>query len=305
MVLLPGGLHGAHRRADLSAYLGRPGLRRVLAEGRLATYSRSVLIDPRRAVDFPTRAAAALLNAGPNAVLTGQSALAVHGCAGADTAPVHLQVPYGCRPRSRPGVVVHHGRVETQDVRDFAGLPALALDMALAEVLCRSSRSTALACADEVLRMLPEFERAEFRAWVENRIATRADPRGRRRGCGLLNLATGLADSPAESRVLLALVDGDLPVPVQQYPVTDIDGRELYRLDFAWPEILVAVEYDGYEAHESRRAADAARDADLGRRGWIVVRAEAADLRDPSGLLVAVRAAFRRRGLTATRNSRF
>jgi very-short-patch-repair endonuclease len=55
-------------------------------------------------------------------------------------------------------------------------------------------------------------------------------------------------------------------------------------LDFAWPRLRIALEYDGYEAHENRRAEDAVRDADLKRRGWKVIRADASDLRDPTRL---------------------
>lgn len=79
----------------------------------------------------------------------------------------------------------------------------------------------------------------------------------------------------------------------------DLAGVERYRLDFAWPELRIAIEYDGYEAHEGRRERDAARDADLRRRGWIVIRATIDDLHDPSGLLAEIDRAFRRRGLAA------
>jgi very-short-patch-repair endonuclease len=76
-------------------------------------------------------------------------------------------------------------------------------------------------------------------------------------------------------------------------------GRELYRLDFAWPEPMVAVEYDGYAAHVDRLVRDAERDEDLRRRGWLVLHADAADLSDPSRLHVEVRQAFWRRRFAA------
>ncbi|MFF5990364.1 endonuclease domain-containing protein [Prauserella flavalba] len=258
-----------------------------------------MLVDPRRAADFVTRAAACLLGAGSDAVLTSHSALAVHGCSVAETAPIHILVPYRSQPRRRAGMVLHHGVVDPQDVEVICGLRVLALDVAVAEVLSRGTRRAGIACADQALRLVAQDARAEFRAWVEERIRSRADPRGRRQARGLLDLATGLAESPAESWTLLVFVDADLPVPKQQYRITDLAGDEIYRLDFAWPEPRVAVEYDGYEAHESRQEADAARDADLERRGWIVIRADAADLKDPGRLIGAVRAAFRRRGLAA------
>ncbi|NIJ14052.1 hypothetical protein FHU38_004396 [Saccharomonospora amisosensis] len=292
-------LHGAYLRADLAAALGSAALRTALRDGRLATFSRTVLVDPRRAADFGTRAAAALLHAGPDAMLSQHSALRVHGFCAADTNPIHVLVPYRCKPRRRAGVLVHHGSVREEDIHEIAGLRVVDVDLALSEVLCRGSRRDALACADEALRALSPHDRETFRLRVEERIAARPDPRGRRQGRSLLWLATGLAESPAESAMLLTLVEAELPVPEQQVPVTDIAGRVLYRLDFAWSQVRVAVEYDGYEAHEASREADAERDEDLRRRGWIVLRADAADLRDPSRLVAAVLDAFRRRGLTA------
>ncbi|MEU6643802.1 DUF559 domain-containing protein [Saccharomonospora sp. NPDC046836] len=299
MVLLPEGLHGAYVRAELVTVVGTSVVRGALKDGRLARFSRGIVVDPRRGADFATRAAACLLNAGPRAVLAGHSALALHGCTAADTAPVHILVPYGCKPRGRPGLVVHQGTFDEQDVDVIAGLRVLALDVAVAEVLARGKRRAGLACADQAMRLVPEEARGEFRAWIEERIRARPDPRGRCQARALVNLTTGLAESPAESWTLLALADAGLPIPEQQYRIVDLAGNEIYRLDFAWPALRVAVEYDGYEAHESRQAADAARDADLERRGWIVVRADAADLKDPGRLIGAVRAAFRRRGLAA------
>ncbi len=55
---------------------------------------------------------------------------------------------------------------------------------------------------------------------------------------------------------------------IAQYRV----GR--YRLDFAWPELKVAVETDGWATHGPREGfeADRARDAALMARGWRVLR---------------------------------
>ncbi|MCU1684115.1 MAG: hypothetical protein JWQ81_4854 [Amycolatopsis sp.] len=271
----------------------------MLTERRLLPFSREVLVEAHRATDFATRAAASLLHAGPLAALYGLSSLAMFGCSAADRAPIHVLVPYQRKLRHRPGLIVHQGRFDAFDVDELDGLRVTSMDFALAEVLCRGDRRTGLACADQALALLPESERTTFRAWTEERILARSDPRGIRRALFLLNLATGLAESPPESWTLLDLIDAGLPVPVLQFPVCDLAGNEIYRLDFAWPEIRVAVEYDGYEAHEHRISRDAARDEDLRRRGWMVIRADAADLKNPSRLITAVEAAFRVRGLAA------
>jgi len=58
------------------------------------------------------------------------------------------------------------------------------------------------------------------------------------------------------------------------------------------------VEYDGWEAHAGRAAADAARAAELCRNGWIVLRIDVGDLRSIDRLVSELRRAFRERGYT-------
>jgi len=236
-----------------------------------------------------------LLQVGDRALIASHTAARLFGCTAAEAGEVHVLVGYDRPVRRGRGVVVHHGLVEEQDVVDFQGLRVHALDCSIAELLCRASRRTALACADQALALAPEG----FRAEVLHRIITRRDSRGRRRGEILLLLATGLAESPAESWLMLGFFDDGLPIPSQQVRVLDMDGRERYRLDFAWEEARVAVEYDGYVAHVDRADHDSVRQADLERRGWVVIRAGAADLKDSARLHADIRRAFSRRRFAA------
>ncbi|WP_447004317.1 DUF559 domain-containing protein [Saccharothrix isguenensis] len=284
MITMPAGLHGAHLRTRLHAHLGRVALRTAIAEGRLVSYSRTVLVQRELMVEFPTRAAAALLTAGSGAVLTSHTSAWVHGCTAAETDRVHLLIGYDQRHRPRPGEVVHQANYDPADVIEIEGLRCLTLEPTLAEILCRARRSTALACTDQALAVVEPNERAAFKTDLEVRISRRPDPRGRRQGLFLLDIATGLPESPAESGLLLMIVEAGFPPPEPQHPVLDLGGREVWRLDFAWPQQRVALEYDGYAAHVNRADADRARDEDLRRRGWKVLRADVSDLRDPTRL---------------------
>lgn len=293
---LPEGLHGAHTRVGLAQEIGPKAMRTAVRTGRLKAYSRDVLVDPRRATEFHCRAAAALLAAGPNAALSNHSALVVRGITAADAAPIHLLLPYPRKSRGRPNVVVHHNHLIDYDTEHVAGMRTVTLPHALTEVLCRGSRRTAIACADQALASVPRGERHVLRTAIDERIRSRRDRRGTLQATALLDLARGDSESPAESWTLLGLIDGGLPIPDQQVSITDINGNEIYRLDFAWPEFRVAVEYDGYAAHEMRAERDATRDTDLRRRGWTVIHATAEDLCDPTRLITAVTEALRSRG---------
>jgi hypothetical protein len=91
------------------------------------------------------------------------------------------------------------------------------------------------------------------------------------RGAAQLPLVVGLAnplsDSPMETRIRVVLVRAGLPCPVLQHPVGP------YPLDLAYPELKIAIEYDGREHLTPERARrDLARQAYLTRAGWEVLR---------------------------------
>ncbi|UJW33363.1 DUF559 domain-containing protein [Saccharothrix sp. AJ9571] len=254
-----------------------------------------MLVERRRAAEFRTRVAAALLYAGPQAALTGESVLALGGLASASSKRVEILVPYTRKLRRKPGLVIHSTQFSETDVNTFQGLRVMTPDFALAEVLCRDG----FACLDEALSRYPADDREAVRAAVLTRIAARPDSRGSARARFLVDLATGLAESPPESWTLLLIVDAGWPPPQPQFVVRNLAGRELYRLGLAWPEARVAVEYDGHAAHEDRQEHDALRDEDLRRRGWTIIHLTAADLREPTRFLSDLHAALTRSGLAA------
>ena len=75
-----------------------------------------------------------------------------------------------------------------------------------------------------------------------------------------------------ESEARLVMIDGGLPEPVLQHEVVDARGR-LRRLDFAWPDRMVAAEYDSDQWHTGADALrrDRKKLAALQDLGWIVV----------------------------------
>jgi very-short-patch-repair endonuclease len=79
------------------------------------------------------------------------------------------------------------------------------------------------------------------------------------------------------------MLDAGLPAPVPQFRVM-VNGRERFRLDLAYPELKICIEYDGEQFHSSPedRARDRARREWLRRHGWIVIVVTKADLRRDS-----------------------
>jgi hypothetical protein len=275
--------------------MGERTLRTALASGVLKQIWRGVVIHAADSRKLQTRVAAALLVVGHSAVVSGSTALALHGLTAADTGNVHITVPYKRSVRSRPGLVVHQNRFQEADVVELEGLPVFCLELALADFLCDGDKLSAFASLDQAMAGHSEESREELRQLVARRLRERDDRRGVAKGLMMVDLATGKADSPPESMFRLIVVEAGLPVPEAQYEIFTVDGRLLYVLDIAWPEARIALEYDGFAAHEERGNGDRDRDGRMAGRGWITLRATVADLRDPSRIISELSNAFARR----------
>jgi very-short-patch-repair endonuclease len=173
----------------------------------------------------------------------------------------------------RDGVVVHEtaivGPVHGQIVR---GIPCMSVARTLCDLTASLDRWTVEHAVDESLR-----KRLVTRGQLLEVFTALQHP-GRRRSTVMLRIldarATGLrpGDSHPEVRVTKLLIAAGLPRPVQQHELR-VNGRTI-RIDLAYPELRVAIEYDGWEFHSTRSSFDhdRARANELELRGWIVLR---------------------------------
>ena len=178
---------------------------------------------------------------------------------------LHVLSPPGSRLRSADGLVVHR--------RDGAPLVTCTTTAGTApawtavEVARSLRRPRALATLDAALRSgtcsRPELWRAAVEQTGRRGVVAVRD---------LLPLADALAESPMETEARLAMIDGGLPVPELQYEIFDGNGQ-LRRVDFAWPDQRVAVEYDGIDWHSGADAMrrDRRRQTALLDVDWVVV----------------------------------
>ena len=90
-------------------------------------------------------------------------------------------------------------------------------------------------------------------------------------------------DKPGH-RLRLAIHDAGLVAPEPQFWV-ETEGVRAYRLDLAYPRARIAVEYDGWEAHEQtqeQRENDCARREWLRDNGWTVIVVRRGDFTGPA-----------------------
>ena len=132
---------------------------------------------------------------------------------------------------------------------------------------CRLSRRDALATLDAFMRT-----HGLTRTDLRRELARFRRRRGVVQLRELIEIADARAESPGESRTRLCIVDDGLPVPELQFSVV-VGGRELFRLDLAFPRLRVCVEYDGVEFHTSNRDVmhDRERRDWLRAHGWTVI----------------------------------
>jgi hypothetical protein len=105
MLNFPEEWRGPWTYAQLRDAIGRSNVKRLRADGRIRQIW-GVLVPRELLLDPDTRAAAALLVAGPKAALTGLTAAWLQGCPAATTPAVHVAVPYSSSLRTQEGLIV-------------------------------------------------------------------------------------------------------------------------------------------------------------------------------------------------------
>lgn len=223
----------------------------------------------------------------PGAVLSGRSAAVLWGVdlAGPDEL-VECTLDPATRAGAVRGVRVTRRRLPDEDVVRRDG------------VLVTTPLRTALDLGrvqppEEAVVCLDQFLRSRLVTLAELRAAAAVTTGP---GCRGIRLATaradGLAQSPQETRLRLLLHRSSLPRPVAQFEVRD-EGGFVAAVDFGWPELRIALEYDGvWHGQAQQVGKDRRRLNRLTAAGWTVIFVTAEDLRDPVALIARIAAAL-------------
>ncbi len=159
------------------------------------------------------------------------------------------------------------------DQTTLRGIPVTTISRTLVDGSAKQDPRTVGQWIDQAMRV-HDLDLRELRSCIA-RIAGpgRRDLRSIRGALALRLPGYDPGDSDFEVRALTAIVAAGLPLPTQQHPVERPDGSTAF-IDLAYPELKIAIELEGWEAHGTRAAfdPDRARRNDLTVQGWSVLQ---------------------------------
>jgi hypothetical protein len=245
---------------------------------------------------------AALRTAQSDVVLSHTSSLAVHRPDHWDLPldDVHLTRRAGRVGRRSAGVIQHCGRVLPGDVVQDGELAYMSATRTALEITTITDVEHALVVVNSMLHLeltSPQLLRQRYARMEQWPYTLRTDI--------VLRLCNPRMESVGESRSDHLFFRQGLPRPIPQLEIRDSSGRLVGRLDFAWPEFGVWVEFDGRLKYEGlRRPGETEVDVLMREKrreerireitGWECIHITWADLADPERVAARIRAAFAR-----------
>lgn len=247
--------------------------------GRLVRVHRGTYRHPGAPETWRQRAMAACLGAPDGAVLSHLWAAALHGLIDEPASTPDVTVRRGQSPRL-DGVAVHLARQPFEADRCVVdGIPCTNVARTLIDCAKVMRPSQLRRLTDTALQRKLVTPQQIAVAWDH---ARRAPGRhGERKLRKVVNRWAGAIDagSAAEVRLRRQIRDWGFPEPTCQVRIRD--GTEVVaRVDLAWPDRRIAIEYDSDEFHGPNRwDHDESRQARIEALGWTVLRADKEDLR--------------------------
>jgi hypothetical protein len=262
--------------------LRRLGFSRDMVRHRLRTHRfermrRGVVGIAGAPPSFERMVLAAVLAAGETAAASHLTAAALWKLVAPEGDSIEVTTVLERQPR-QPGVRGHRsGLLSDLDRTTLHAVPVHSVERTAADLSGRLTDAALAALVDDALRRRLTTMTRLWRVHERLPLAPGRNPARLERV-----LATRLPDvaaleSPLEERVYETIRAGGLPLPVPQHWVT-LAGGERRRLDFAYPDLMVAIEVDGFDPHSTRTAFDddRVRNNGLTLAGYLVLHVTSA-----------------------------
>lgn len=245
---------------------------------------RGVYSDAALPLDHGLKARAAALLVPPDAAITGVSAAWLWGARLAPlTAPVDVVRPPGRRLGVTAELRMRNAPLPAADVDELAGVRITTPLRTAWELALRLDLIEAVTYCD-ALAARGKIDKAALTGYLR----AHAGRHGCRAARRVFDLIDGRSESPQESRLRVHLVLAGIPTPTPQHEVR-VRGQFVARVDLAWPEVKLGVEYDGiWHANADQLIRDRARLNRLHAEGWHIHHVTISDMRDIPATVEAI-----------------
>ncbi|MDY3048349.1 MAG: DUF559 domain-containing protein [Rothia sp. (in: high G+C Gram-positive bacteria)] len=218
---------------------------------------------------------AAAYRKNPATVFTHQSAAWLHGLALLGQGPVDIYSPPNSRGRPQ-GIRKHYWSKPPQILLTPELIRITSLEQTLRDCCCFLGPAAALITVESAL-----FQ-GKCQAEDLAPFLARAAGRGRAKARLIAHIMSKLSESPGESLLKWILHSSHLPMPEQQVEVSA--GGERFRLDFAYREQKLGIEFDGqvkyFDYGNTSQAVydELRREKKLKNEGWMILRFDWSDV---------------------------
>lgn len=212
------------------------------------------------------RARAAWLRSRGHGVLAGYSASAFHGARWIDPALPAYIIDSNRRPAR--GIVTWSDAIDEDEICSIGDIHLTTPARTAVDLACKFPEDTAVAAIDALARAT-RMKVADIELAAERH----SGRKGIKRARATIAFVDPGAESPRETWLRLLVVRAGYPPPQTQYPIYNEYGALLGEVDFAWPELKIAVEYEGrHHTDPEQLRKDILRIDEIIEMGWTVIR---------------------------------
>lgn len=217
------------------------------------------------------RAKASWLRSRRRGVLAGYSAAALHGARWIDPGLPAYILDTNRRPAR--GVVVWSDAIADDEICLMGDMRVTTPARTALDLACKFPEDVAVPAIDSLARAA-KLKVADIELAAEHHAARR----GIRQARTIIALVDPGAESPRETWLRLVVVRAGYPPPQTQYAVLNEYGALIGEVDMAWPELKIALEYEGqHHTDPVTLRKDIQRVDEMMENGWIVIRVTARD----------------------------
>ncbi|MGV0783796.1 hypothetical protein [Mycolicibacterium sp. XJ775] len=213
------------------------------------------------------RARACWLRSRGHGVLAGYSASAFHGSRWIDASLPAYVIDNNNRRPTR-GIVTWADTIDDDEICSIGDIRLTTPVRTAVDLACKFPEDTAVAAIDALARAT-RLNVAD----IELAIERHAGRKGIKQARAIVALVDPGAESPQETWLRLLVIRAGWPRPQTQYPICNEYGALIGEVDLAWPEVRIALEYEGvHHSDPEQIRKDIMRVDAMVEIGWTVIR---------------------------------